>query len=302
VSVRLFFATDVHGSEACWRKFINSGKHYGANVLILGGDMTGKAVVPIIDQGSEKYYYHMQDVRHEFEGQDAVGKDVAMHVAFAKPRYLAKEDVPGDVIAAERAILEARANASGKPAEIAAKMVEGGVNKFLAEATLLGQPFVKDDKVTVGKMLAAARSKVLSYRFIVVGEGMVDASDAQRNCALTWPTRVPLTSPCCSTRRSMKVREGPPSRSCRLRMRGSPSRRSSRLPAVSIGRSWSWPNTGSRRPSSPMNSSATKRRLASRSSPVLSIRLASAGAAPWSWARTRGGMLRRVASSSSSRS
>jgi Icc-related predicted phosphoesterase len=76
VSARLFFATDVHGSEVCWRKFINSGPHYGANILILGGDMTGKAVVPIIDQGSGRYSYHMQDVRHEFEGQEALAKEI----------------------------------------------------------------------------------------------------------------------------------------------------------------------------------------------------------------------------------
>lgn len=108
----------------------------------------------------------------EFEGQDSVGKDVAMHVAFAKPRYLSKDQVAADVIAGERTILEARAKDSGKPPEIVAKMVEGGINKFLGEVALLGQPFVKDDKQTVEKMLAATRSKVLSYRFLVVGEGI----------------------------------------------------------------------------------------------------------------------------------
>jgi elongation factor Ts len=108
----------------------------------------------------------------EFEGQDAVGKDVAMHVAFAKPRFLSREQVAADAIASERAIIEARARESGKPPEIVAKMVEGGVNKFLGEITLLGQPFVKDDKLTVEKMLAGAQSKVLSYRFLVVGEGI----------------------------------------------------------------------------------------------------------------------------------
>ncbi len=108
----------------------------------------------------------------EFEGQDAVGKDVAMHIAFARPRFLSKDQVAADVIAGERAIIEARAKESGKPAEIVAKMVEGGVGKFLGEITLLGQPFVKDDKQTVEKMLAASKSKVLSYRFLVVGEGI----------------------------------------------------------------------------------------------------------------------------------
>ena len=61
MKVRLFFATDVHGSEVCWRKFINSAKHYEADVLILGGDMTGKAVVPVVDLGSDRYRYQMQD-------------------------------------------------------------------------------------------------------------------------------------------------------------------------------------------------------------------------------------------------
>ena len=108
----------------------------------------------------------------EFEGQDTVGKDVAMHIAFARPRFLSRDEVAADTVASERAILEARARESGKPAEIAAKMVEGGINKFLGEVTLLGQPFVKDDKQTVAKMLAAAGSKVISYRFLVVGEGI----------------------------------------------------------------------------------------------------------------------------------
>jgi elongation factor Ts len=108
----------------------------------------------------------------EFEGADDAGKDVAMHVAFHRPAYLAKADVPAELVAREREILTARANESGKPAEIAARMVEGGLNKFLAESTLLGQAFVKDDKQSVEKMLAARKSKLLGYRFLVVGEGL----------------------------------------------------------------------------------------------------------------------------------
>jgi elongation factor Ts len=108
----------------------------------------------------------------EIDGPEATGKDVAMHIAFSKPRYLSKDQVPAEAVAGERTIIEARARESGKPAEIVAKMVEGGVNKFLAEITLLGQPFVKDDKQTVEKVLAGAKAKVLSYRFLVVGEGI----------------------------------------------------------------------------------------------------------------------------------
>jgi len=108
----------------------------------------------------------------EYEGDEAVAKDVAMHIAFAKPKFMSRDQVAQEVIASERKILEARAAESGKPPEIAAKMVEGGLNKFLAEITLLGQPFVKDDKQTVEKMLAANKSKLRGYRLLVVGEGI----------------------------------------------------------------------------------------------------------------------------------
>jgi elongation factor Ts len=108
----------------------------------------------------------------DLEGDEAVAKDVAMHIAFAKPKYMSRDQYPADAIAAERKILEARAAESGKPAEIVAKMVDGGINKFLAENTLLGQPFVKDDKQTVEKMLAAKKSQLHGYKFLVVGEGI----------------------------------------------------------------------------------------------------------------------------------
>jgi len=95
-----------------------------------------------------------------------------MHVAFHKPAYLTKRDVPADILTRERDIQTARARESGKPAEIAAKMVEGALNKFLAEITLLGQPFVKDDKQSVEKVLTGKKAKVNGYAFIVVGEGI----------------------------------------------------------------------------------------------------------------------------------
>jgi len=108
----------------------------------------------------------------DYEGPEEMGKDLAMHVAFAKPAYLNKTEIPQDVVAGERRIQEARAKESGKPAEIIAKMVEGAVNKFLGEKTLLGQPFVKDDKQTVEKVLASRKAKVNGYAFFVVGEGI----------------------------------------------------------------------------------------------------------------------------------
>ena len=108
----------------------------------------------------------------DFEGPDEVGRDLAMHIAFAKPAYLNKVEVPADVVAREGQIQVARAKESGKPAEIAAKMVEGALNKFLGEITLLGQPFVKDDKQSVAKVLAGRKATVNGYAFFVVGEGI----------------------------------------------------------------------------------------------------------------------------------
>ena len=108
----------------------------------------------------------------DFEGEESVGKDIAMHIAFAKPQFVSKDQVDPEVVARERTILAARAAESGKPPEIVAKMVEGGINKFLAEITLLGQAFVKDDKLTVEKMLAANKAKLNGYQFLVVGAGI----------------------------------------------------------------------------------------------------------------------------------
>jgi elongation factor Ts len=108
----------------------------------------------------------------DYEGPEEVGTDVAMHISFYRPQFLFKNEVPAEVVSRERDIQLARAKESGKPAEIAAKMVEGAVNKFLAEITLMGQHFVKDDKQTVEKMLAARKAKVNGYAFFVVGEGI----------------------------------------------------------------------------------------------------------------------------------
>jgi len=113
----------------------------------------------------------------DYEGPEEVGKDLGMHIAFSKPRHLSKADVPLEVVNEERKIQEARAKESGKPPEIAAKMVEGSLNKFLAEISLMGQPFVKDDKQTIEKMLASKKAKMNGYAFLVVGEGIAKEKD-----------------------------------------------------------------------------------------------------------------------------
>jgi Icc-related predicted phosphoesterase len=70
--VRLFFATDIHGSDTCWRKFLNSGKHYDADAIVLGGDMTGKALIPVVDAGDGRWYATLLENRHDLNGEDEV--------------------------------------------------------------------------------------------------------------------------------------------------------------------------------------------------------------------------------------
>ena len=92
----------------------------------------------------------------EFEGDDVAAKDVAMHVAAMKPVALSSADVPAELIENDR-IASREGGRGGKPAEIVAKMVEGSVQKYLKEVSLLNQAFVKNDKQTVEQMLKAAR-------------------------------------------------------------------------------------------------------------------------------------------------
>src|SRR5919109_2053188 len=70
--MRLFFATDIHGSETCWRKFLNSAEHYKADVIVLGGDMTGKALVPIVNDGDDRWHATLLENLHELNGEEEV--------------------------------------------------------------------------------------------------------------------------------------------------------------------------------------------------------------------------------------
>ena len=107
------------------------------------------------------------------EGGDvALARDLAMHVAAINPRHLDSSSVPAEELAKEKEILMAQAMGEGKPAEIVAKLIEGRVRKFLAEITLVGQPFVKDPDVTVEKLLKQASAKVTEYARLEVGAGI----------------------------------------------------------------------------------------------------------------------------------
>ena len=114
----------------------------------------------------------------EFEGSDEqVGKDVAMHIAAMKPVALSSDQVPADLIEKERSVAKLKAEESGKPADIAAKMVEGSVQKYLKEVSLFDQTFVKNDKQTVQQMLKATNTSVKSFVMFIVGEGIEKKQD-----------------------------------------------------------------------------------------------------------------------------
>lgn len=113
----------------------------------------------------------------EYEGNETAAKDAAMHIAAMKPVAMTSKEVPADLIEKERAVATAKAAESGKPADIAAKMIEGSVAKYLKEVSLFDQPFVKNDKQTVEQMLKAANTTMQGFTLYVVGEGIEKKQD-----------------------------------------------------------------------------------------------------------------------------
>lgn len=105
-------------------------------------------------------------------GDEALGKDLAMHIAASKPICVSKEQVSADLLERERQIYTAQAAESGKPENIVSKMVDGRITKFLAEITLLGQPFVKNPDQTIETLLDTKSAKVNGFTMFIVGEGM----------------------------------------------------------------------------------------------------------------------------------
>jgi elongation factor Ts len=110
-------------------------------------------------------------------GDEDLARDIAMHVAAINPVCIDESGVPAETLETEKRIFTEQAQASGKPAEIVEKMVTGRVAKFLKEITLVGQPFVKDPDVAVGKLLKDAGAKVASFVRFEVGEGIEKKAD-----------------------------------------------------------------------------------------------------------------------------
>ncbi|KQP18695.1 translation elongation factor Ts [Pseudorhodoferax sp. Leaf265] len=150
----------------------------------IGENMSFRRFKRYADGGKLAGYLHGTriGVLVEYEGSEAAAKDVAMHVAAMKPVSLSSSEVPAELVEKERSVAAAKAEedkkaaeAAGKPvqsADIVAKRIEGGVQKFLKEVSLYNQPFVKNDKQTVEQMLKAAETQVKSFTLYVVGEGI----------------------------------------------------------------------------------------------------------------------------------
>jgi elongation factor Ts len=142
----------------------------------IGENITIRRFVRIEAQGKVYAYVHggakigvLVDL---VGGDEALGKDLAMHVAACKPKALSADQVPAELIETERRIARQKAVESGKPEAILDKIAEGAVQKYLKEVTLLGQGFVKDDKVSVEALLKQRNAKVASFALFVVGEGI----------------------------------------------------------------------------------------------------------------------------------
>lgn len=105
-------------------------------------------------------------------GDEALARDVAMHIAASRPICISPDEVPAELVAKEREIFEAQARESGKPEDIIQKMVDGRIRKYLNEVALVGQPFVKDADLTVGQRLKQAGAEVMRFVRLEVGEGV----------------------------------------------------------------------------------------------------------------------------------
>ena len=146
-----------------------------ALVMKLGENMSVRRVAVHKARGKLAYYLHGTRIGVMLDlegGDDVLGKDLSMHIAASRPISVSRDQLSPDLISRERDIAKARALESGKPANLIDKIVEGSVQKYLAEVTLLGQPFVKDDKVTVEKLLASKGAKVNAFTLFIVGEGI----------------------------------------------------------------------------------------------------------------------------------
>ncbi len=175
----LVLNNDLASNEAFMEAKLASGESVDekrrALIAKLGENISIRRFEKFTAEGGNACYLHGSKigVLVELEKADAeLGKDIAMHVAAINPQCVSEEQVSADVIQKEKDIFSAQALESGKPANIVEKMITGRIKKFLAEITLVGQPFVKDDKTTVGALLKSKGNSVVRFSRFEVGEGI----------------------------------------------------------------------------------------------------------------------------------
>ena len=141
----------------------------------VGENISVRRIASVTSDGSLGHYTHGAKIGAVVAlkgGDEELARDIAMHVAAINPACIDESGVPAETLERERRIFAEQAAESGKPPEIVEKMVSGRVAKFLKEITLVGQPFVKDDKISVGKLLDKAGASVTSFVRFEVGEGI----------------------------------------------------------------------------------------------------------------------------------
>jgi uncharacterized protein len=179
--MRIFFATDIHGSEVCWKKFLNCGAHYEADVVILGGDMTGKALVPIIDDGGGKWHATLLENRQELDGEEAVK---AFEEAVMRRGYYPFRTTSDEL--SELAASEERWHA------LFDKHMIGTVERWMAMADeKLGGSGIRvfvcpgnDDQLEIDEIVEAAKT-------VELGEGRVVDIDGFQLASSGWANRTP---------------------------------------------------------------------------------------------------------------
>ena len=141
----------------------------------IGENITPRRFVRLAAQGKLASYVHGSKIGVIVDvvgGDDTLGKDIAMHIAAAKPKSLDASGVDAALIEAERRVAIEKAKEAGKPDAMLEKIADGTVQKFLKEVTLLSQNFVKDDKVTIEQLLKSKGASVASFTMYTVGEGI----------------------------------------------------------------------------------------------------------------------------------
>lgn len=146
----------------------------------IGENIKLRRIKTLTSDGVVGYYLHGSRIGVLVSlknGNDALAKDIAMHIAASRPIVVSRDQVPQDAIQTEREIFTAQALESGKPQDIIDKMIEGRISKFVAEVSLLGQPYVKDPNITVGQLMKDKNAEVLSFARFEVGEGIEKKED-----------------------------------------------------------------------------------------------------------------------------